>query len=110
VFEVIGSSATIKAAVDATRKGGVTCIVGLGRAEDMVQISSLEFFLKAVTILGSVYGSSRVEDDYKRFLDHWKAGELDLEGLISKHIALEDIPTAFEAMERGEVIRSVINF
>jgi S-(hydroxymethyl)glutathione dehydrogenase/alcohol dehydrogenase len=109
-FEVIGNSTTIRAAFDHTRRGGTTCIVGLGRAEDMVQISALEFFLKDAHLCGCVYGSSAVEKDYLRFLDHWKKGELNLEGLISKHISLEDIPSAFEAMERGEVIRSVISF
>jgi S-(hydroxymethyl)glutathione dehydrogenase/alcohol dehydrogenase len=109
-FEVIGLSSTIRAAFDATRKGGTTVVVGVGRAEDMLQISPLEFLLKEPKILGCMYGSSAVETDYLRFLEHWKKGELDLEGLISKHISLEDVPTAFEAMERGEVIRSVISF
>jgi S-(hydroxymethyl)glutathione dehydrogenase / alcohol dehydrogenase len=109
-FEVIGLSSTIRAAFDATRKGGTTVVVGVGRAEDMLQISPLEFLLKEPKILGCMYGSANVEKDYLRFLQHWQKGELDLEGLISKHIALEDVPTAFEAMERGEVIRSVISF
>jgi S-(hydroxymethyl)glutathione dehydrogenase/alcohol dehydrogenase len=109
-FEVIGLSSTIRAAFDATRKGGTTVVVGVGRAEDTLSISPLEFLLKEPRILGCMYGSSHVETDYLRFLQHWQKGELDLEGLISKHIALEDVPTAFEAMERGEVIRSVISF
>jgi S-(hydroxymethyl)glutathione dehydrogenase/alcohol dehydrogenase len=109
-FEVIGLSATIRSAFDNTRKGGTTVIVGVGRAEDQVQFSPLEFLLKEPKILGCVYGSSAVEKDYLRFLQHWQKGELDLEGLISKHISLEDVPAAFEAMERGEVIRSVISF
>lgn len=109
-FEVIGLSQTIRSAFDNTRKGGTTVVVGVGRAEDQVQFSPLEFLLKEPRILGCVYGSSPVETDYLRFLQHWQKGELDLEGLISKHIAIEDVPSAFEAMERGEVIRSVISF
>ena len=109
-FEVIGLSSTIRAAFDATRKGGTTTVVGVGRPEDVVTFSPFEFLMKEPKILGCMYGSSHVETDYLRFLDYWKKGELDLEGLISKHIALEDVPTAFEAMERGEVIRSVISF
>ena len=35
-FEVIGLSSTIRAAFDATRKGGTTVVVGVGRAEDTV--------------------------------------------------------------------------
>jgi S-(hydroxymethyl)glutathione dehydrogenase/alcohol dehydrogenase len=109
-FEVIGLSQTIRAAFDLTRKGGTTTVVGVGRAEDSVSFSPLEFLLKEPKILGCVYGSSHVETDYLRFLQHWQRGELDLEGLISKHISIEDVPSAFEAMERGEVIRSVISF
>lgn len=109
-FEVIGLSSTIRAAFDATRKGGTTIVVGVGRQEDQVQFSPLEFLLKEPKILGCAYGSSAVEKDYLRFLQYWQKGELDLEGLISKHISIEDVPSAFEAMERGEVIRSVISF
>jgi len=109
-FEVIGLSATIRSAFDATRKGGTTVVVGVGRPDDNVTISPLEFLGKSPKLLGCIYGSSAVEKDYLRFLQYWQKGDLDLEGLISKHIALEDVPSAFEAMERGEVIRSVINF
>ncbi len=109
-FEVIGLSATIRTAFDATRKGGTTVVVGVGRPEDNVSFSPLEFLGKSPTIMGCIYGSSAVETDYLRFLQYWQEGKLDLEGLISKHIALEDVPSAFEAMERGEVIRSVISF
>jgi S-(hydroxymethyl)glutathione dehydrogenase/alcohol dehydrogenase len=110
VFEVIGLSATIRAALDHTRRGGTTCVVGVGRADDNVQISALEFLRKAPTILGCVYGSSHVGTDFNRFLDHWKKGELNLDGLITKRIALEDVPSAFQAIENGEVIRQVIEF
>ncbi len=109
-FEVIGLSSTIRAALDAIRKGGTATVVGVGRAEDTLEISPLEFLLKEPRILGCMYGSSHVATDYQRFLDFWQAGKLDLEGLISKHISIEDVPSAFEAMERGEVIRSVISF
>ena len=36
--------------------------------------------------------------------------ELDLEGMITRRIQLEDINGAFRAMQAGEVIRSVIEF
>ncbi len=107
---MIGLSQTIRSAFDHTRKGGTTVVVGVGRAEDQVQFSPLEFLLKEPKILGCVYGSSAVEQDYLRFLQHWQKGELDLEGLISKHISIEDVPSAFEALGTGEVIRQIINF
>jgi S-(hydroxymethyl)glutathione dehydrogenase/alcohol dehydrogenase len=38
------------------------------------------------------------------------AGKLDLTGLVSRRIALEDVDDAFGAMQAGEVARSVITF
>ena len=40
----------------------------------------------------------------------WRQGKLDLEGMITRRIDLSEINDAFEAMERGEVIRQVIEF
>ena len=39
-----------------------------------------------------------------------QAGRLDLGGLITHRIALDDLDDAFRAMEAGEVARSVIVF
>jgi S-(hydroxymethyl)glutathione dehydrogenase/alcohol dehydrogenase len=40
----------------------------------------------------------------------WKAGKLDLEGMITRRIQLDEVNDAFRAMQEGEVIRSVIDF
>jgi len=37
-----------------------------------------------------------------------RAGKLDLEALVTRRIALDDLEDAFRAMEAGEVARSVI--
>jgi S-(hydroxymethyl)glutathione dehydrogenase/alcohol dehydrogenase len=109
-FEVVGSAATIKAAYDATRRGGATVIVGVGRAEQIVELSAYDLFFQEKRILPSFYGSADVRRDFPRLLSLWKAGKLDLEGMISQRITLEEVNDAFEAMKTGEVIRSVIEF
>ena len=43
-------------------------------------------------------------------LDLYKEGDLKLDELISRTIRLDDVNEAFEAMETGEVARSVIDF
>jgi S-(hydroxymethyl)glutathione dehydrogenase/alcohol dehydrogenase len=40
----------------------------------------------------------------------WRHGKLDLEGMISRRIKLEEINDAFRAMQAGEVVRSVIGY
>ena len=57
-----------------------------------------------------MYGSANVRVDFPRLLRLWKAGKLDLEGMISRRIELDEINDAFRAMKEGEVIRSVIDY
>jgi len=57
-----------------------------------------------------MYGSADVRRDFPRLVSLWKAGRLDLAGMITRRIGLEDINDAFAAMQSGEVIRQVIEF
>ena len=110
VFEVVGRSSTIRQAWDATRRGGTTVVVGAGSRTDMVSFSAGELFNSEKKLLGSLYGSADVRTDFGRLLRLWKAGRLDLTGLVSRHITLDEVNDAFTAMEAGEVVRSVIEF
>jgi S-(hydroxymethyl)glutathione dehydrogenase/alcohol dehydrogenase len=109
-LEAIGLPATMLASYDAIRRGGTACIVGVGKLDEFVQFSAFELFFSEKTLVGSYYGSADVRTDFHKLLDLWKDGSLDLEGMISRRIHLEDINDAFGAMERGEVIRQVITF
>jgi len=109
-IEAIGLAKTMRMAWDNIRRGGVACIVGAGREEDLLVFSAFEVFFNEKTLVGSYYGSSDVRSDFHRFLRLWKAGQLDLEGMISRRIALEDVNGAFDAMEAGEVVRTVITY
>jgi S-(hydroxymethyl)glutathione dehydrogenase/alcohol dehydrogenase len=107
-FEAIGSPVTMRAAYDAIRRGGTAVIVGVGRAEQTFELSAFEMFYSEKTLVGSYYGSTDVRSDFARIIRLWKAGRLDLEGMITRKIALDDINDALGAMERGEVVRQVI--
>lgn len=109
-FEVVGLSQTIRAAYDATRRGGTTVIVGAGRSDDMVELSAFELFYMEKKILGTFYGSADVRTDFGRMIRLWRAGRLDLEGLISRRLDISQVNEAFDAMRNGEVIRQVIQF
>jgi S-(hydroxymethyl)glutathione dehydrogenase/alcohol dehydrogenase len=109
-FEALGSPTTIRSAWDNTRRGGTTVVVGVGRAEDTVPFNAYEFWFMERTFKGSCYGSADVRTDFHRLLRLWRTGKLDLEGMITRRIDLSEINEAFDAMERGEVIRQVIEF
>jgi S-(hydroxymethyl)glutathione dehydrogenase / alcohol dehydrogenase len=109
-FECIGLPQTIRAAYDAVRRGGTAVIVGAGRADATVEFNAFEFFWLEKKLLGSYYGSADVRRDFLRFINLWKTGRLDLEGMISARLEPSQAQEAFDAMKRGEVIRQVLTF
>ena len=108
VFEVVGRSDTIRAAFDMTRRAGTCTIVGAGSFDDMVQIGAMQLMVGAKTLRGCVYGATDPVRDFPEIVRLQRAGKLDLEALVTRRIALDDLEDAFRAMEAGEVARSVI--
>jgi S-(hydroxymethyl)glutathione dehydrogenase/alcohol dehydrogenase len=109
-FEAIGLPVTMRAAYDAVHRGGTACIIGAGAMDAIVSFNGFELFFNEKTLVGSYYGSVDVRSDFHRLLRLWKAGQLDLEGMISKRMKIDEINDAFTAMRNGEVIRTVITF
>jgi S-(hydroxymethyl)glutathione dehydrogenase / alcohol dehydrogenase len=110
-FDVVGIPATIRAAWDNARRGGTVVVVGAGRADAMVEFSAQELFLHDKRILGSFYGGANIRHDATMLLDLWRAGRLDLDGMISKRITLDDINDGIDALRvPGDLIRQIVTF
>ena len=109
-LECIGNPKTIRATFDAARRGGTAVIVGVGRLDQKVELSAFELFYTDKNLRGSMYGSSNVRTFMPKLLRLWKAGKLDLESMITQRIQIEEVNDAFQAMQDGKVIRSVIDF
>jgi S-(hydroxymethyl)glutathione dehydrogenase/alcohol dehydrogenase len=108
-FEVIGLGTTMQQAIDMIRPGGEAILVGVPRMEVILQLNAAFTFLYLnKTVKGCWYGSSNVHEDVPRLIGLWRDGQLKLEELISREIELDAVNDAFEAMEKGEVARSVI--
>jgi S-(hydroxymethyl)glutathione dehydrogenase/alcohol dehydrogenase len=109
-FEAIGLPLTMRAAFDATRRGGTTTIIGVGAMDKTIEFNAFELFFAEKKFMGSYYGSADVRTDFSRVLGLWKNGRLDLEGMISRRIAIDDVNEAVAALKAGDTIRSVISF
>jgi S-(hydroxymethyl)glutathione dehydrogenase/alcohol dehydrogenase len=109
-FEAIGLPVTMRNAYDVTRRGGTTCIIGVGGLDKTVSFNAFELFFDEKKFMGSYYGSADVRSDFNRMLNLWKNGRLDLEGMISKKITIDDVNDAVADLKAGTVIRSVITF
>jgi S-(hydroxymethyl)glutathione dehydrogenase / alcohol dehydrogenase len=109
-FECVGRSATIRAAWRAARRGGHVIVVGMGSADDRLELSALDIFASARTLRSSVYGSSDPDVEIPALAHAVLSGALRLDHLITDRIGLADVPAAFERMSRGEGARSVVLF
>ncbi|HVC15491.1 MAG TPA: Zn-dependent alcohol dehydrogenase [Acidimicrobiales bacterium] len=107
-FECIGTAPTFRAAWDATRRGGTTVIVGAGRGDATLSLNGFELFFSEKALLGSYYGSADVRTEFHRLIRLWRAGRLDLDGMVSARLELSQINDGLGALKRGEVIRQVV--
>ncbi|UGY91111.1 Zn-dependent alcohol dehydrogenase [Streptomyces gobiensis] len=108
VFEVVGKSATARTAYEATRRGGTLIIVGAGAMDDFLQLNMFELFFDEKRILPSMYGGGDVHRSYDRAIALWRAGRIDLEGLITHRVRLGEINEALDQMRSGEALRTCI--
>ena len=109
-LECIGNPVTMRQALDATRRGGTACIVGVGRAEETFSLSAFEMFFSEKILVGSMYGGADVRTDFDRFIRLYKTGRLALDGMISRRIKIEEVNDALHALGDADVIRQVIEF
>src|SRR3954468_24106730 len=109
-FEAIGLPTTMRAAFDAIRRGGTACIIGVGAMDKQLSFNAFELFFAEKSLKGSYYGSADVRSDFHRLLSLWKSGQLNLDGMITKRMKIDEINDAFDIMKRGDAIRTVITF
>jgi NDMA-dependent alcohol dehydrogenase len=109
-FEVIGLPKTMRQAYDCLAKRGLCVVVGVSpfSAEVSVPVMSLVFEERMLT--GSIYGSARPRHEIPMLIDLYRAGKLKLDELLTRTYPFAQINEAYEALERGEVARSVVVF
>ncbi|GHH29235.1 Zn-dependent alcohol dehydrogenase [Streptomyces rubradiris] len=108
VFEVVGKSATARTAYETTRRGGTLVVVGAGALDDHLRLNMFELFFDEKRILPSLYGGGDVLRSYERAIALWRAGRVDLAGLITHRVPLTGINEALDQMRTGTALRTCI--
>jgi S-(hydroxymethyl)glutathione dehydrogenase/alcohol dehydrogenase len=108
VLEAVGKPASVRAAFDAARRGGSVTVIGAGSPEDELPVSIFEL-LSEKTIQGSYYGGGNIDETFETVIRLWEAGRLDLQGMITHRVGLEDINDAIELMRTGEALRTTVS-
>ena len=108
VFEVVGRSGTARTAYENTRRGGTLVVVGAGAMDDFLQLNMFELFFDEKRILPSLYGGGDVVRSYERAIALWRAGRIDLAGLITHRVPLAAVNEALDQMRTGTALRTCI--
>ncbi|MEP9368697.1 Zn-dependent alcohol dehydrogenase [Xanthobacter sp. VNH20] len=107
VLESAGAPIAFRTTLEAVRPGGE--VVWLGKIDVANDVAfRWGSLMGEKRIRRSSYGGARPHSDFPFLARAALEGRLDLAGLISRRIALDDINEGFAALKRGETIRSVI--
>lgn len=110
VIEAVGRPETYRQAFYARDLAGTVVLVGVPTPEMQLELPLLDVFGRGGALKSSWYGDCLPERDFPLLVDLYLQGRLDLDAFVSETIPLDGVEAAFERMERGEVLRSVVEF
>jgi len=109
VLESAGSPLAFRTTAEAVRPGGE--VIWLGKIDVEKDVAfRWGSLMGEKRIRRSSYGGARPRRDFPFFARAYLEGRLQLDELISRRIALEEINDGFDALRRSETIRSVVMF
>jgi NDMA-dependent alcohol dehydrogenase len=107
-FVAAGVPALFSEAYAATRRAGMVVCIGLPSEDAEVSFPAADLVREEKVVTGSLYGTCRDREDMPRLLDLYMSGRLDLDRLITRTYALEEVNEAFADMNAGVVARGVV--
>jgi S-(hydroxymethyl)mycothiol dehydrogenase len=107
-IEAVGHPAVMEQAFYARDLAGTLVQVGVPTPDMRIDLPMIEFFGRGGALKPSWYGDCLPSRDFPMLIDLYLDGRLDLDRFVSETIGIEEVEQAFERMQRGEVLRSVV--
>jgi len=108
LFITTAAPSALNGAVELLAPMGALVLVGMPPDGIAFEIDPTMLAAANQRILGSKMGTVRLADDIPRLIDHYRAGDFELDALVTTTHPLEDIDLAFDEVRRGKVLRTVI--
>ena len=107
-FECIGNTEVMRQALECCHKGwGESIIIGV--AASGKEIATRPFQLVTGRVWkGTAFGGAKGRTDVPKIVDWYMEGKINIDDLITHTYSLDQINDGFDAMHRGESIRSVV--
>lgn len=107
-FEVVGLPNLMVQAFDMARKQGAVTLVGMPTTTATLTLPAISAIFSGKRLAGSVVGGAQILRDMPRFIRLAETGRLDLGGMVSNRIRLDDINEGIALLDRAEGTRTVI--
>ena len=107
-IDAVGRPETWKQAFYARDLAGTVVLVGVPTPSMTLEMPLLEFFGRGGSLKSSWYGDCLPARDFPVLTELYRQGRLPLHKFVSQEIGIGDIESAFDKMDRGEVLRSVV--
>ena len=110
VFDVVGLPETVAHGLEMLGHAGTLVYIGLPHPGAAAAIDLQQLFDRRLRVVVSHGGDHVPALDFPQLFEWAAEGKLDLAGMVTKRIGLEDVVQAFDDLKAGDVIRSVILF
>lgn len=108
VVEAVGRPETYEQAFYMRDLAGTVVLVGVPNPTMKIELPLLEVFGRGGALKSSWYGDCLPERDFPMLVDLYQQGRFDLDGFVSERIGIDDVEAAFDKMNAGDVLRSVV--
>ena len=108
VIDAVGRPETWLQAFHGRDLAGRVVLVGVPDPEARLEVPLADVFSRGGSLKSSWYGDCLPDRDFPMLVDLYQDGRLPLDAFVSEEIGLEDVEAAFDAMGRGDVLRSVV--
>ncbi len=107
-IEAVGLPQTYEQAFYARDLAGTVVLVGVPNPTMTIELPMIEVFGRGGALKSSWYGDCLPSRDFPMLIDLHLQDRLPLDQFVSETIGIDGVEEAFEKMERGEVLRSVV--
>ncbi len=108
VIEAVGRPETYRQAFYARDLAGTVVLVGVPTPEMKLELPLLDVFGRGGALKSSWYGDCLPSRDFPMLIDLYLQSRLDLGAFVTETIELDGVEQAFERMQQGDVLRSVV--
>jgi len=109
-FEAVGIAATWEQALWCRDLAGTCIMIGVPGPGPQLTLDLQRFFDLGGKVGVSWYGDCLPTRDFPMLAEWYRQGRLNLDKVLTRTVTLDETEAAFEAMKRGETLRSVIVF